>query len=104
MCWRNAAAVMWWVFPTVYCQITGTQYIARPADETMTSMEMLRTASLVECVAQCNPRNYCTVLHFDAATNTCHILDRNSISWDNPNKRIYVVDNGTPRKITFLLA
>lgn len=59
-------------------------------DETFTASEVFPSNSLLECAALCQVNINCTVMYFNSADKTCSSIKRDSVTWDNPTKTIFV--------------
>ena len=69
-------------------------------DETFAALEVLPSATLLECAAVCRATANCTVTYFNPVDETCSIIKRDSVTWDNPTKTIFVKTGSESREKT----
>ena len=71
------------------CQnVEVTEYKSLEVDGSFATLETISASSVLECVNACRGAASCTVVHFD--NTSCSILDRESITWNNPTKKVFV--------------
>lgn len=67
-------------------------------DKDFVAAEVFPSTSLLECAASCKAMAQCSVLEFNLVNETCGVIQRDSVTWDNPTKTIFV-ETGSESKI-----
>ena len=78
-------AVFYLLEPTL-----GVLYSALAVDATYETIQSFAVRSLVHCVVSCDINSSCSAVAYDKFDRSCESVRRDSVSWTNPTKSIYV--------------
>ena len=92
---------IFWLLGCGSAQVQVKKYAALEVDSYAVSLESLTAAnSISECLFYCTINLACSVVEFEWSSRACTSVERESISWQTPSRRVFV-DMETPSKIKY---